>query len=107
MSVFSVFYNADVEIGEIKGGRRYDDDGITFQKIGAFRADFQPYNGGLAEKEYGLSEEVTARIYTDEANGILKTGRVAAIDDIRYDILYVETWEMGDVALLRQREKPI
>ena len=102
MSAFSVFNNCTVKIGHIKTYDGYIDDDTEFIEDVAFDADFQPYNGGLAQREYGIEEEVTARIYTEPTGGKLKPGMIAAIRDTKYDVVYVAAWEFGDVALIRQ-----
>ena len=105
MSAFSVFNNCTVKIGYINTNDGYVDDDNEFIEVMTFGADFQPYNGGLAQKEYGIEEEVTARIYTEPMNGKLKSGMIAAVHDIKYDVIYVAAWEFGEVALLRQRRE--
>lgn len=103
MSVFNVFNNYTVKIGHIVTNDGYTDDDNEFIGGAEFDADFQPYNGGLAQREYGIEEEVTARIYTKPTGGKLKSGMIAAIHDTKYDVVYVEAWEFGEIALLRQR----
>lgn len=105
MSAFSVFNNCTVKIGYINTNDGYVDDDTEFIEDVAFGADFQPYNGGLAQREYGIEEEVTARIYTEPTGGKLKSGMIAEILDTKYDVVYVAAWEFGDVALLRQRRE--
>ncbi len=104
MSAFSVFNNCTVKVGHINTNDGYVDDDNEFIEDAVFEADFQPYNGGLAQKEYGVEEEVTARIYTESTDGMLKSGMIAAIHDTKYDVIYVAAWEFGEVALLRQRK---
>ncbi len=104
MSAFSVFNNCTVKVGHINASDGYVDDDNEFIEDAAFEADFQPYNGGLAQKEYGVEEEVTARIYTESTDRKLKSGMIAAIHDTKYDVIYVAVWEFGEVALLRQRK---
>lgn len=104
MSAFSVFNNCTVKVGHINASDGYVDDDNEFIEDAAFEADFQPYNGGLAQKEYGVEEEVTARIYTESTDGKLKSDMIAAIHDTKYDVIYVAVWEFGEVALLRQRK---
>lgn len=103
MSVFNVFNNCTVKIGHIVTNDGYTDDDNEFIGGAEFDADFQPYNGGLAQREYGIEEEVTARIYTEPTGGKLKSGMIAAIRDTKYDVVYVAAWKFGEVALLRQR----
>lgn len=103
MSAFSVFNNCTVKIGYINTNDGYVDDDNEFIGVMTFGADFQPYNGGLAQREYGIEEEVTARIYSEPTGGKLKSGMIAEIRDTKYDVIYVAAWEFGDVALLRQR----
>ena len=101
--VFEVFYNCTVEIGTIAVSSEYVDDDGEFSAEGSYKADFQPYNGGLAQREYGYDGEVTACIYTEPSNGVISTGKIAVIDGVRYDVIYAEAWDMGDTALLKRR----
>lgn len=101
--VFEVFYNRTAEIGTMDVSSEYVDDDGEFFVEGSYKADFQPYNGGLAQREYGYDGEVTARIYTESSNGVISAGKIAVIDGVRYDVIYTEAWDMGDVALLKRR----
>lgn len=103
MSVFSVFNNCTVEVGKLQRGRAYGDDKPKLSVEKSFGADFQPYNGGLAQREYGVEAEVSARIYTEPTGGALESGKIAVINGAKYDVVYVAAWEFGEVALLRQR----
>lgn len=104
MSVFSVFNNCTVEVGTLQRGRAYGDDELKLTVEKSFGADFQPYNGGLAQREYGVEAEVSARIYAEPTDGILKSGKIAVVNGAKYDIIYVTAWEFGEIALLRQRK---
>lgn len=103
MSVFSIFNNCTVKIGHITTNDGYVDDDTGFIEDAELKADFQPYNGGLALREYGIEAEVTARIYTEPSGGALKAGKIAVIDGTKYDILYVSSWELGEISLIRKR----
>lgn len=103
-SSYKQWYNTEVIVGAIiQSNGFFDDDTQTFQEDGRCMADVQPYNGALAEKEYGLVGEVSLRIYTEPTGGLLRQGRVAVANGTKYDITYVEPWEKGDIALLRLR----
>lgn len=101
--VFNRFYDTPAEIGELTEGTGYLEDEETFEKYGACAVDYQPYSGGLAAREYGVTDEVTARVFSADPDGLLQVRRVAVIGGIKYDIVYAEAWEAGKMALLRRR----
>ena len=96
---FKRFYNTDVKIISIKETGAYTRT-QTVTELCSFKADVQPYNGGLASKEYGLEAECQKRMIC-EHNGCLTEGNYAQIGRQRYKIIYVEDWDSGMSALLQ------
>ena len=84
---FKRFYNKDVKIIEIKetGGAYTKTHQV--RELCAFKADIQPYNGGLAAKDYGLEVECKKRMYCDY-NDNLAEGNYAETEGQRYKIIY-------------------
>ena len=101
--VFQRFYDTPAEIGELTEGTGYLEDEETFVRHGGCMVDYQPYSGGLATREYGVTAEVTARVFSADPEDLLEGRRVAVIGGMRYDIVYAEAWEAGKMALLRRR----
>ncbi len=96
---FKRFYNTDVKILSIKETGAYTKT-QTVTELCSIKADVQPYNGGLAAKEYGLEIECQKRMFC-ERNGYLTEGNYAEIGGQRYRIIYVEDWDSGATALLQ------
>ena len=66
MRSFKKTYTTLIEIGSISASDSFfDDEAGQFGKTGELYADVQPYNGGLAEKEYGQVGEVSMRIFCE------------------------------------------
>ena len=101
---FKAFYTTPVEIGQATGAGGYSNPDGAYTKLGELTADVQPYSGGLAAEEYGLTEQVEKRMYCDNSEH-LKQGNIAAISGDKYDIVYTEAWEAGAMVLLRKRRK--
>lgn len=99
---FQAFYNTPVAIGKVTGGGSYSNPDGKFSVMGEVKADVQPYSGGLAEKEYGLVEQVELQMFCDRAD-FIRQGNIAVVGKEKYDILYAEDWEFGAMALLRKR----
>ncbi len=100
---FEETYNTEVIIGkEKKSSGFYDDDSGEFESVGTLMADIQPYNGGLAEKEYGQVGEVSLRLFCKNTE-LLDMGAVAKIGEKYYTITYAEHWECGSMGLLRKK----
>lgn len=58
---FSRFYNTDVKLLKITETGAYSKT-RTVTELCEVKADVQPYNGGLAAKEYGLEAECQKRV---------------------------------------------
>lgn len=99
---FQAFYNTSVTVGKVTGGGGYSNPDGIFSVLGEVKADIQPYSGGLAEREYGLAEQVELQMFCDRAD-FIRQGNIAAVGEEKYDILYAEYWEFGAMALLRKR----
>lgn len=99
---FDKLYNTPVELGEITGGGGYSNPHGIYTKHCDIMADIQPYSGGLAAEEYGYNNEVTLRMFCAQ-NDDLTVGRVARVNGVDYTVKYVESWEIGAVALLDKR----
>ena len=97
---FEEFYAADVRIISIKETGGYlDTQQIT--ELCTLKADIQSYGGGLAEKDYGLTVECQKRMYCVQ-NDNLTEGNYAEANGKRYKLVYVDTDDMGAMALLRE-----
>ena len=99
---FEAFYTTPVEIGRMTGGGGYSNPDGTYNKLGELTADVQPYSGGLAAREYGLSEQVEKQMFWGGSDD-LRQGDIAVIAGERYDVVYTEAWEIGAMALLKKR----
>ena len=97
---FKRFYNKDVKIISIKESGAYTKTPQAVTELCSFKADIQPYNGGLAAKDYGLEVECQKRMYCD-FNDNLTEGNYAEAGRQRYKIIYVENWDSGAVAILQ------
>ena len=98
---FERFYNKSVKIIKIETGSGYSDRGReTITELAELKADIQPYGGGLAEKEYGLSEECQFRLFCNN-NEHLTVGNYVESGGIRYKIIYIAVRDMGAEVLLQ------
>lgn len=109
-SDFNDFYDMFVTIGTIIDDGGYTDEPSEFTALGTVMGDLQPYNSGrssqeygLPAKEYGLVEDISARLFCNDIDKLLEAGRVLKVGDDMYDIKYVERWQIGDMALLHKR----
>lgn len=101
MNPFERFYNKTAKIIKIETGSGYSDRGReTVTELAGLKADIQPYGGGLAEKEYGLSEECQMRMFCNNSEH-LTVGNYVESGGIRYRIIHVEVREMGAEVLLK------
>lgn len=99
---FAVFDNTLAEVGEYIEGGGYDEPDGEYVVLGETGGDLQPYSGGLAHEEYGLSVTVEKRIFC-AGGDLLKAGRILKANGEEYEIVYAEPWELGTVALLKKR----
>lgn len=97
---FKRFYNTDIKLLEIKEVGVYSKT-HTVTELCSIKADVQPYNGGLAEKEYGLVEECQLRVFCDNSEHI-SVGNYAEIHGQRYKIIYSAPWNFGAVVILQK-----
>lgn len=97
---FSRFYNTDVKLLKIKETGAYSKTS-TVTELSSIKADVQPYNGGLAEKEYGLVEECQLRMFCDN-NEHISVGNYAQIHGQRYRIIYSAPWNFGATVILQR-----
>ncbi len=72
----------------------------TVRELCSFKADVQPYNGGLASKNYGLEVECQKRMFCD-CNEYVTEGNYVEIAGKRYKIIYAENWDSGSAAILQ------
>lgn len=104
LNPFERFYNTEINIVRVKKGSGYSDRGNeTTEHLGTIICDLQPFNGGLAAKEYGLNTECQYRIFTDHSAYVTE-GNHAKIDDKLYKIIYAANWHFGKVAILQLEE---
>ncbi|MBQ8301507.1 MAG: hypothetical protein IJX57_06045 [Clostridia bacterium] len=98
---FKKFYIHDVQIIKITETGAYTKTKTkTIEELSSFKADIQPYNGGLAQKDYGLEVECQKRMYC-ECDANLVEGNYADALGQRYKIVYVENWKLGAEVLLQ------
>lgn len=104
ISAFDVFNNAHIEVYAVKkaannGYISKDEVKETRETLAELDADIQPYSGGLAEKEYGLTVNCEKRMYCAPCVYI-REGNFIKDGEEHYKILYAESWELGAVAVL-------
>lgn len=97
---FKRFYTTEVKLVSITETGAYTKT-QTVKELCSIKADVQPYNGGLAAKEYGLEKECQKRMFCDN-NEHLTEGNYAEIYGRRYKIIYAEPWNMGAAAILQE-----
>ncbi len=97
---FKRFYTQEVKLLEITETGAYTKT-QTVRELCSLKADVQPYNGGLAAKDYGLETECQKRMFCDN-NEHLTEGNYAETGGGRYKIIYAEPWDMGAVVILRK-----
>lgn len=97
---FKRFYTTEVKLVSITETGAYTKT-QTVKELCLIKADVQPYNGGLAAKEYGLEKECQKQMFCDN-NEYLTEGNYAEIYGNRYKIIYVEPWDMGAAAILQE-----
>lgn len=91
------FYKAEAGIYSVK---KDDYNGTESRELlEMIKADIQPYSGGLADKEYGFSAEVTARMFCGFCSSV-KAGNYVLAAGKTYLIRYVQEWNMGMEVLL-------
>lgn len=105
-NVFDCFNNARAEVYSLKktaaNGYISRDEAITERKkLAELDVDLQPYSGGLAEKEYGLTVNCQKRLFCAPCEHI-KEGNYMKAGAENYRILYVQSWELGTEALLER-----
>ncbi len=98
-NVFDIFRDTEIKIISIEETGSYTKT-RTIKELCNITASIEPYNGGLAAKEYGLEKECQKRMFC-EHNGYLTEGNYAEIGGQRYRIIYVEDWDSGATALLQ------
>ena len=97
---FRRFYNTDVKLLKIKKTGAYSKTSAV-KELGSIKADVQAFNGGLAEKEYGLAEECQLRVFCDN-NEHISVGNYAEIYGQRYRIIYTAPRSFGAVVILQK-----
>ncbi len=100
LNPFEKFYKIPVQIGKLTGGGGYSDSEKKFEVLDEIKADVQPYSGGLAQNEYGFDVQCQYRMYCAQ-NEHLAEGNVVQIEEQRYLVVYVSSWEMGEESLLK------
>lgn len=94
-----VFYNTEFEVIKITRGTGYDRS-ERIERLCVLKGDLQPYGGGLAQKEYGLTAECSMRLYCNK-NEHIRTGNHIEANGLRYRIEYAVNRGLGMLALLR------
>lgn len=77
-----------------------------WKNIGELKADIQPYSGGLAQKEYGLTVECQKRIYTSRSELLYEGVYVRMAEEAEepeYICMYAEHWDDYTMAILKHR----
>lgn len=99
------WYHTEVVIGSItQSSGFFDDDPGEFKQSGSLYGDVQPYNGSLAEKEYGQVGQVNLRLFCPYLPELVVMGKIAKIGAKCYTITYAEHWEKGSMALLKEKK---
>lgn len=100
--VFDIFNNTQAVIVELGDYDDYENT-YTIKELGSVEGDLQPYSGGLAEKEYGLSIDCQYQFYCSN-NSNIKIGAYVVVGTQKYEIVYVATWDLGMAVLLKEVE---
>lgn len=101
---FNAFYDENVSICSVKSGSGYSDRGVKKkEQLASLTVDLQPYNGGLAEKQYGLTVECQYRMFSDTCEHITEGNFIEFAGEL-YKIVYKEKWTYGDMAILKREE---
>lgn len=99
MSVFERFYTSDpVEVLKLTESGAYDKK-RKWEKLGAVKADIQPYGGDLANREYGIQVVCRLRMFCDNES-FIAVGNYVRHDGRLYRIRYVAPWAFGSEVLL-------
>lgn len=94
-----IFYNDSIEVIKITRGTGYDRS-ERLERLCTIKGDLQPYGGGLAQSEYGLTIECNMRLFCAE-NEHIKTGNHIEVNGLRYRIEYAVNRGLGMYALLK------
>lgn len=101
---FKAFYDVNVNICSVKSGSGYSNRGIAKEtQLASLTVDLQPYNGGVANAQYGLTVECQYRMFSDTCEHI-KEGNYVEYCGKLYRIVYAAKWTYGDVAILKCEE---
>lgn len=93
------FYKNTFDVLKITRGTGYDRS-EKLEKLCTLTGDLQPYGGGLAQTEYGLSIDCNMRLFCGE-NEHIKTGNHIEANGLRYRIEYAANRSLGMLALLK------
>ena len=99
-SAFDIFHNTTMSIVELGDYDDYENTYADNKIIGTVTGDLQPYSGGLAEKEYGLTVECQYAFYC-HTNDRIKEGVYFQNGDKFYEVVYAAQWGMGLAVLLK------
>lgn len=87
-----------------------DDDSYdpksNWETVKKLTADIQPYNGGLAQKEYGLTVNCQKRMYTPLCDLIVEGAGISAdenAEEPEYICIYAQHWDDYTMAILEKR----
>lgn len=101
-SIFERFYTTSVRLFTVTED---DYSGMAEKTVlSEIMADVQPYNGGLANKEYGLEIECQKRMFCGNHKDVME-GNHAEVNGEMYRIIYVQAWELGRTAILKHESK--
>lgn len=99
-SVFDIFHNTTMDIIILGDYDDYENTYGSNKIIGTVTGDLQPYSGGLAEKEYGLTIECQYAFYC-HTDSRIKEGVYLESGNDFYRVVYVAPWNMGLAVLLK------
>ncbi|MBQ2663075.1 MAG: hypothetical protein IJG16_02895 [Clostridia bacterium] len=101
---FKAFYDTQVKIIKITTGGGYSDRGNKkTEELCSIMCDIQCFNGGLAEREYGLTDTSQYRMFSDTCEHITEGNFIEFAGEL-YKIVYKEKWTYGDMAILKREE---
>ena len=97
---FNIFYDTPAEIFASADTGGYGSD-AEMTLLYVISADIQPISGGMADREFSLTEERRVRMFYDGKHTV-KVGNYVKTGGIMYRAEYVENRLLGAAAVLRE-----
>lgn len=98
MNPFERFYDTKIDVYAAEENE-YEKRGQK-NLLGTVVCDIQPYRSDTESKPYGLSENVSYKLFCDK-NDLMKTGRYVSFAGAWYMIATVEIWSFGMTVMIR------